>query len=113
MAAEYTSGKTEGATMESGVRTTCRATATMYTLMASSTMASIPTTRRKATVSTTGQMAVDTRAGGTRESNTDLESTPIQSATLQRPACGSLESALNGSAQMTLLLLMLDSMTTL
>ena len=97
MAAEFINGRTAEAIMASGARTICRAMATMSTLMEFNTMGNILTTRKKATVSTTGQMAVSTKDGGTKENSMDLASTLILNVAPGSTACGSSASALNGS----------------
>jgi len=83
--------------MANGARTTCRALATMSTLMEFNTMVNTPTTRKKATASMIGQTAVSTKDGGTKENNMDLASIQILNVGPGSTACGSLESVLNGS----------------
>ena len=59
-------------------------------------------TRKKATVATDGQMVVSMKAGGTKASNTALESTIVtKPVKVQSTAFGRMASASNGSAMTT------------
>ena len=92
----FTNGKTEEVISVSGVRTICKDMAHTSTLTEYNTTASTETIRKKGTGSTTGQMAANTKVGGTRESSMDSESTQTLNVGPGSMECGSLASALNG-----------------
>lgn len=70
MATVHICGKMGANSTVSGSQMTCRAMVYTSMLMACATTANTSRTRKKASVSTIGLMAANTKAGGTKESST-------------------------------------------
>ena len=93
MGMEFTYGTTADSILASGSRMICMATASMFTQMVLGTMGNTKMIKKKAMVYTIGPMAVNTKAGGTKENNTVSEPTQTVRRTALNLGCGRLASA--------------------